>query len=97
MVTSRRFSHKAVLTPSNLCGQAEYLHDRNAAIWYTKWLQLCAGSSKFGAYQVFSKKNNMLCFLAVVPVYRRQHIARQMVSFMLTLMKDGEDITITAS
>lgn len=45
----------------------------------------------------FFKRNNMLCFLAVVPVYRRQHIARQMVSFMLTLMKDGEDITITAS
>lgn len=41
------------------------------------------------------KGNSVLCFLAVDPIYRRQHIARQMVDFMLTQMEDGKDITVT--
>ena len=44
---------------------------------------------------LFSKENSVLCFLAVDPIYRRQHIARQMVDFMLTQMEDGKDITVT--
>lgn len=44
---------------------------------------------------LFSKENSILCFLAVDPAYRRQHIARQMVNFMLTQMEDGKDITVT--
>ena len=32
---------------------------------------------------LFSKENHMLCFLAVDPSRRRQHIARQMVAFSL--------------
>lgn len=44
---------------------------------------------------LFSKGNSVLCFLAVAPIYRRQHIARQMVDFMLTQMEVGRDITVT--
>ena len=44
---------------------------------------------------LFSKENHMLCFLAVDPSRRRQHIARQMVAFMLTQMEEEKDITVT--
>ena len=42
---------------------------------------------------LFSRENSVLCFLAVDPIYRRQHIARQMVDFMLTQMEEGKDIS----
>lgn len=38
---------------------------------------------------LFSKGNSVLCFLAVDPAYRRRHIDRQMVDFMLTQMEEG--------
>ena len=44
---------------------------------------------------LFSKENSMLCFLAVDPSCRRQHIAQKMVQFMLPLMEEGRDITVT--
>ena len=44
---------------------------------------------------LFSRENSVLCFLAVDSIYRRQHIAQQMVDFMLTQMEDGKDITVT--
>ena len=44
---------------------------------------------------LFSAENNELCFLAVDPEYRRQHIAEQMVSYMLTFMYPEEDIVVT--
>lgn len=44
---------------------------------------------------LFSKENSILCFLAVDLAYRRQHIAQQMINFMLTQMEDGKDITVT--
>ena len=44
---------------------------------------------------LFSKENSVLCFLAVDPAYRRRHIARQMVDFMLTQMEAGQDVTVT--
>ena len=44
---------------------------------------------------LFSKENGMLCFLVVAPAHRGQHIARQMVDFMLTQMDVGKDITVT--
>lgn len=44
---------------------------------------------------LFSTENRMLCFLAVDPSRRRQHIARQMVAFMLTQMEEGKEITVT--
>ena len=44
---------------------------------------------------LFSKENSMLSFLAVDPVYRRQHIAENMVNLMLTFMEPGRDIVVT--
>lgn len=44
---------------------------------------------------LFSKEDGMLCFLAVDPVHRRQHIAQQMISFMLTQMGAHKDITVS--
>lgn len=44
---------------------------------------------------LFSKENNMLCFLAVDPDNRRQHIAEKMVSYMLTLMDSTKDVVVT--
>lgn len=44
---------------------------------------------------LFSKENSVLCFLAVDPACRRQHIAQKLVPFMLTQMEEGKDITVT--
>lgn len=44
---------------------------------------------------LFSQENSMLCFLAVDPACRRQHIAQKLVSFMLTQMEEEKDITVT--
>ena len=44
---------------------------------------------------LFSKENSMLCFLAVDPACRRQHIAQKLVHHMLTQMEEGKDITVT--
>ena len=44
---------------------------------------------------LFSKEDNMLCFLAVDREYRRQHIGEKMVSLMLTLIGPGKDIAVT--
>lgn len=44
---------------------------------------------------LFSAENNELCFLAVDPEHRRQHIAEQMVSYMLTKMPSFGDISVT--
>lgn len=44
---------------------------------------------------LFSKETSVLCFLTVNPAYRRRHIVRQMVDFMLTQTEDGRDITVT--
>lgn len=44
---------------------------------------------------LFSKENSMLCFLAVDPDCRRQHLGQKLVRFMLTQMEDWEDITVT--
>lgn len=44
---------------------------------------------------LFSKENNMLCFLAVDPAYRRQHIAEKLFRFMLPQMQESKPITVT--
>ena len=44
---------------------------------------------------LFSKETSVLCFLAVSPHYRRQHIGRRMFDFMLTQMDPDRDITVT--
>ena len=44
---------------------------------------------------LFSREHNMLCFLAVDAQHRRQHIAENMVSYMLTMMDSHSDISVT--
>ncbi|OUP28476.1 GNAT family N-acetyltransferase [Faecalibacterium sp. An192] len=44
---------------------------------------------------LFFRENSMLCFLAVDPSCRRQHIARKMFQFMLPFMEEERDITVT--
>lgn len=57
---------------------------------------ICAvDAGNFVGVLLFSKENSMLCFLAVDPAYRRRHIARQMVDFMLAQMEAGKDVIVT--
>ena len=44
---------------------------------------------------LFSKDNNMLCFLAVDAEYRRQHIAEKMVSYMLRFLDPKKNVVVT--
>lgn len=44
---------------------------------------------------LFSKENNMLCFLAVASEYRRRHIAEKMIDYMLTLLDSSKDVVVT--
>ena len=44
---------------------------------------------------LFSKEQNMLCFLAVDPAFRRQHIGENMVSLMLSVLDTEEDVVVT--
>ena len=44
---------------------------------------------------LFSRESSMLCFLAVDPEHRRQHIAQRMVSYMLTKMEPRRDVWVT--
>lgn len=44
---------------------------------------------------LFSRKNNMLCFLAIDPACRRQHIAEKLFRFMLPQMYADRPITVT--
>lgn len=44
---------------------------------------------------LFSSDENVLCFLAVDPDFRRQHIAADMLSFALPLMDLKRDVTVT--
>ena len=57
---------------------------------------ICAreGENVIGAL-LFSSENSMLCFLAVDPASRRQHIARRLVGFMLAQMDGEKDVTVT--
>lgn len=57
---------------------------------------LCAvrGERLVGAL-LFSKEAGALCFLAVDPACRRQHIGQRMVSAMLVQMDEGKDVAVT--
>ena len=57
---------------------------------------ICAKEQKevVGAL-LFSREHSMLCFLAVDPRHRRQHIAENMVACMLTKLDPHSDISVT--
>ena len=54
-----------------------------------------AGEGRILGALLFSNENSMLCFLAVDPASRRQHIARRLVDFMLARMDAGRTVTVT--
>lgn len=57
---------------------------------------ICAReNSRIIGVLLFSRENNMLCFLAVDPAYRRQHIAENMFRFLLPQMNAEKPITVT--
>lgn len=44
---------------------------------------------------LFSKEDNILCFLAVDEEYRRHHIAEKMLSYMITFMDSEKEIVVS--
>lgn len=44
---------------------------------------------------LFSKELNMICFLAVDPLYRRMHIAKEMIEYMLPLLDRNREVIVT--
>ncbi|WP_346704215.1 GNAT family N-acetyltransferase [uncultured Agathobaculum sp.] len=57
---------------------------------------VCAvGADRIIGVLLFSKEQCELCFLAVDPACRRQHIAHKLVSFVLAQMDADQDITVT--
>ena len=65
----------------------DFIHKKSA---------ICARiEGKIVGVLLFSKENNMLCFLAVDSEYRRRHIADQMFRFILPLMTPGKKIIVT--
>lgn len=44
---------------------------------------------------LFSKKEGVLCFLAVDVNFRRQHIAQKMFCYMLNLIEENKDIIVS--
>lgn len=72
-------------------------HRNTVLDFMSKDSAICARSQdKVIGALLFSKSDNMLCFLAVEPEYRRQHIAEKMVSYMLTFMVDsGSNVFVT--
>ena len=59
-------------------------------------LAICAKTEEqiVGAL-LFSREENMLCFLAVDEQYRRQHIAERMVLHMLSCMNPEKEVIVT--
>lgn len=76
--------------------QAMAEHRKNVLRFVQKTSAVCAvdGGRVLGGL-LFSRENGMLCFLAVSPACRRQHIGRKLVQFMLTQMEEWENITVT--
>lgn len=64
--------------------------------WLTYYMAMRAKiDDKVVGCLLFSKENNMLCFLAVDRECRRQHIGEKMLSLMLTLIDPKKDIIVT--
>lgn len=62
--------------------------ERNAA--------LCAScDGRIAGALLFSREDSVLCFLAVDPGFRRQHIAERLVRRMFTLLDSDRDVRVT--
>ena len=57
---------------------------------------LCARfDGKIVGALLFSREDSMLCFLAVDPACRRQHIAEKLVRYMFTFLDSDRAVTVT--
>lgn len=66
---------------------SDFIHNESA---------ICAKiEDKIVGALLFSKDNNMLCFVAVDAEYRRQHIAEKMISYMLNFLDIKKDVVVT--
>ena len=71
-------------------------HRRTVLEFMGRDAAICAKSDgRIVGTLLFSRDDQMLCFLAVDEAYRRQHIAENMVSYMLTMMDFHSDISVT--
>ncbi len=71
-------------------------HKKTVLEFMGKSLAICAETdNKIVGTLLFSKQEGMLCFLAVDPDCRRQHIGEKMVSYMLTFLKRDQNIVVT--
>lgn len=86
---------KAVF-PGLETAEATEAHRRAALGFMRRASAICAldGKRIVGGL-LFSKEQNMLCFLAVDAAYRRQGVAWRMVERMLPLLNGGRDVVVT--
>lgn len=71
-------------------------HRRTVQEFMSRQEAICAREDgRIAGVLLFSKEENILCFLAVDPEYRRQHIAEKMFRFMLPHMRADRPLTVT--
>lgn len=71
-------------------------HKKTVLSFINKESAICAIiDNKIIGALLFSRENNMLCFLAVDAEYRRQHIAEKMVNNMFELLDSAKDVVVT--
>ncbi|MGN0538876.1 MAG: GNAT family N-acetyltransferase [Candidatus Fimenecus sp.] len=76
----------------------EALHEHRTTVldFISKNSAICAKTkNRIVGSLLFSKDNNMICFLAVDSDYRRQHIAEKMVTYMLRFLNPQKDVVVT--
>lgn len=75
-------------------GFEEEEHRRTVLEFMERREAICAEvDGRTSGILLFSRKDSMLCFLAVDPGFRRQHIAEKMVTYMLTFL--DKDVAVT--
>ena len=75
--------------------EAVFEHEKTVLQFMAREEALCAESDgKIVGILLFSKEQNMLCFLAVDEDFRRQHIAYELVNRMYAYLDLSKDITL---
>lgn len=71
-------------------------HRQTALDFFSRKAAICAiTDNRIAGALLFSKDENMLCFLAVDPDYRRQGIAKQLVYDMLKHLDSEKNVVVT--
>ena len=91
LVASVKDAFPGLETPEALAA-----HRNTAAGFIDREEAVCAVvNGRVAGALLFSRQENELCFLAVLPEFRRRHIAEGMVSLMLSELIAGRDVTVT--